>query len=124
MKRRHFIKSTLGGIPLFSSKAFSAPILEKSQSSQSSYPRKRVRELGIKIGDLEPGPYNAITDVTGVKVGHTTIIKGKGKGAVRTGVTVILPHEGNIQDNMNNSPSYPRLSEKLLHIFYVTHFFG
>jgi len=45
---------------------------------------------------MKPGPFNAITDVAGVRVGQTTIIKGKGKGAVRTGVTVILPHSGNI----------------------------
>lgn len=98
MKRRHFIKSALSGIPLLSSKALSTQILEKQPSKQSPYPRKRVRELGIRIGDLEPGLYNAITDVTGIRVGHTTIIQGKGRGAVRTGVTVILPHEGNIQE--------------------------
>jgi len=45
-------------------------------------------ELGIRIGELEPGPYDAITDVPGVRVGHTTLIEGEG---VRTGVTVILP---------------------------------
>ncbi|NIM90572.1 MAG: S58 family peptidase [Candidatus Aminicenantes bacterium] len=98
MKRRNFIMSVLGGIPLLSSKASSTQILKKAQSSPSSSARKRVRELGIKIGDKEPGPYNAITDVPGIKVGHTTIIKGKGKGAVRTGVTAILPQEGNIQE--------------------------
>ncbi len=98
MKRRHFIKSALSGIPLLSSKVFSTQILEKPLSGQSSSPRKRVRELGIKIGELEPGSYNAITDVPGIKVGHTTIIKGKGRGAIRTGVTVILPQEGNIQE--------------------------
>ena len=46
-----------------------------------------------------PGPFNAITDVRGVRVGHTTIIAGEGKGAARTGVTVILPHEGNIYED-------------------------
>ena len=51
-----------------------------------------ARELGISIGQLKPGPHNAITDVAGVSVGHTTLIKGD---AVRTGVTVISPHEGN-----------------------------
>ncbi|MGH3276420.1 MAG: P1 family peptidase [Streptosporangiaceae bacterium] len=55
----------------------------------------------MKIGDLPTGPGNAITDVTGVRVGHTTIIQGSGPmkvgtGPVRTGVTVIMPHEGNI----------------------------
>ncbi|MBA7572368.1 Beta-peptidyl aminopeptidase BapA [subsurface metagenome] len=55
--------------------------------------KKRVRELGIKIGVIEPGQKNAITDVQGVRVGHFTLIKGED---VRTGVTAILPHEGNI----------------------------
>jgi L-aminopeptidase/D-esterase-like protein len=57
--------------------------------------RPTARDLGIPF-DGEPGPYNAITDVPGVEVGHTTIIKGEGplvigKGPVRTGVTAILP---------------------------------
>ena len=56
----------------------------------------RARDLGIRIGLLEPGPLNAITDVPGVRVGHTTLISGDGplvvgQGPVRTGVTVIVP---------------------------------
>src|SRR5262249_3371379 len=63
--------------------------------------RARARELGIRFGDLPPGPLNAITDVAGVRVGHTTIIKGDGvpvggKGPARTGVTAILPHDGDL----------------------------
>ncbi|MCK5183675.1 MAG: P1 family peptidase, partial [Candidatus Heimdallarchaeota archaeon] len=63
--------------------------------------RPRFRDLGFTIGDLEIGNLNSITDVPGVKVGHCTIIEGNGKlipgkGPVRTGVTVILPHEKNI----------------------------
>lgn len=54
---------------------------------------KRVRDYGIKIGVLQPGPYNAITDVKGVKVGHYTLIKGDN---IRTGATAVLPHPGNI----------------------------
>jgi D-aminopeptidase len=59
----------------------------------------RARDLGIVIGELPTGPLNAITDVPGVRVGHTTLISGDGrlvvgKGPIRTGVTVILPHEG------------------------------
>lgn len=54
---------------------------------------KRARELGINIGVLQPGKVNAITDVPGVLVGQTTLIKGD---SVRTGVTAILPHGGNI----------------------------
>ncbi len=56
----------------------------------------RARDLGIVIGDLPPGACNAITDVPGVRVGHTTLIAGDGplrvgEGPVRTGVTVIVP---------------------------------
>jgi D-aminopeptidase len=55
--------------------------------------RPRAREFGIKIGILSPGPLNAITDVGNVKVGQVTLIEGTD---VRTGVTAILPHGGNI----------------------------
>ena len=59
--------------------------------------RPRVREFGIKIGIMEPGKWNAITDVMGVKVGHVTLIEG---GSVRTGATAVLPHDGNIYKEM------------------------
>jgi len=55
--------------------------------------RPRVRDLGIEPGILEPGPLNAITDVEGVRVGHRTLIEGEG---IRTGVTAIVPHGGNV----------------------------
>ena len=55
--------------------------------------RGRARDFGIFTGILSPGKYNAITDVAGVRVGHTTLIKGD---SVRTGVTAIIPHGGNI----------------------------
>ncbi|BCA55449.1 Peptidase S58 [Nitrospira sp. KM1] len=60
--------------------------------------RHRIRDLGIVVGSYPPGPLNAITDVGGVKVGHTTLISGEGPlnpgiGPVRTGVTVIIPRE-------------------------------
>jgi D-aminopeptidase len=55
--------------------------------------RPRVREAGIIVGVLPPGPHNAITDVAGVSVGHATLIRGD---AVRTGVTAVLPHAGNL----------------------------
>jgi D-aminopeptidase len=63
--------------------------------------RTRARELGIRIGRLETGRWNAITDVPGVRVGQTTLVSGDsplvvGEGPVRTGVTVIVPHEGNV----------------------------
>jgi D-aminopeptidase len=51
----------------------------------------QARELGIRVGTGEPGPADAITDVAGLRVGHTTLVEGCD---VRTGVTVILPHEG------------------------------
>jgi len=63
--------------------------------------RPRLRELGLVVGELPPGPHNAITDVAGVRVGHTTLIAGEGPlrpghGPVRTGVTVVLPHGENL----------------------------
>jgi D-aminopeptidase len=61
----------------------------------------RARELGFIESELSPGPLNAITDVAGVRVGNATLIRGEGplapgQGPVRTGVTVILPHGGNV----------------------------
>ena len=61
--------------------------------NSTSQDQKRLRDYGIEIGVLKPGAFNAITDVPGVKVGHTTLIKGEN---IRTGVTAILPHDGNI----------------------------
>ena len=55
--------------------------------------RPRARELGVAPGVFEPGPKNAITDVAGVSVGHTTLIQGDN---IRTGVTVVVPHPGNV----------------------------
>lgn len=55
--------------------------------------RVRLREAGITIGTLPTGPLNALTDVEGVKVGHTTVIEGD---SIRTGVTAIFPHGGNV----------------------------
>jgi len=56
-------------------------------------PRPRARDLGIAPGVFPPGRLNAITDVAGVRVGHTTIVRGD---TIRTGVTAILPHGGNL----------------------------
>ncbi|MBN1271885.1 MAG: P1 family peptidase [Candidatus Aminicenantes bacterium] len=55
--------------------------------------RPRIREFGIRPGILKPGPLNAITDVSGVLVGQVTLIEGED---IRTGVTAILPHGGNV----------------------------
>ena len=67
--------------------------------------KPRARDLGIPF-DGTPGKFNAITDVTGVTVGHTTIISGsgklvKGRGPIRTGVTAILP------GGKNFTPCFP-----------------
>ena len=58
----------------------------------SSSPPRRLRDLGVVLGEMPPGPRNAITDVPGVAVGHATL-RG---GDVNTGVTAILPHAGNL----------------------------
>jgi D-aminopeptidase len=70
-------------------------------STPASARAPRARDLGIVIGTGRPGPVNAITDVRGVRVGHTTLIAGDGplvigRGPVRTGVTVVLPHDGDV----------------------------
>jgi len=62
-------------------------------SPLTAQPRARARDLGVAPGIFKPGAYNAITDVSGVKVGHSTIIRGD---SVHTGVTAILPHDGNV----------------------------
>ena len=62
-------------------------------SSAFTQNRPRARELGITVGILPPGPLNAITDVEGVLVGHTTLVRGDN---IRTGVTAVLPHGGNL----------------------------
>ena len=70
----------------------------------SNNKRPRSKDLGLDMGILPKGKLNSITDVPGVKVGHSTIIEGDGelnigKGPVRTGVTAILPHDKNIYEN-------------------------
>ena len=67
-------------------------------AAESTPERQRARELGIVIGHYLPGALNAITDVEGVKVGHTTLISGEGPlkpghGPIRTGVTVVIPRD-------------------------------
>ena len=70
-------------------------LLAVTVSAQSipSNARPRAIDLGLKVGVLPSGPLDAITDVTGVAVGHTTIIRGDN---IRTGVTAIIPHPGNL----------------------------
>jgi D-aminopeptidase len=72
-----------------------------AETMNDSEPRQRLRDLGVTIGRIPAGAHNAITDVAGVRVGHTTLVSGDGpltvgEGPVRTGVTVIVPHEGDI----------------------------
>lgn len=75
--------------------------------------RKRLRNLGIRIGRHEVGTYNAITDVPGIMVGHKTLsYKLKGDCVVQTGVSAILPHQGNL------------FQEKVLGSTYVINGFG
>ncbi|KYG72498.1 DmpA family aminopeptidase [Roseivirga echinicomitans] len=62
-------------------------------TSAQAQEKKRARDYGIEIGVMATGNLNAITDVPGVKVGHQTLIKGDN---IRTGVTAILPHSGNV----------------------------
>ena len=64
------------------------PISHKPKSE--AMPRARLRDLGLKVGTLPPGPFNAITDVAGVKVGYSTVIQDTPRIA-RTGVTAIWP---------------------------------
>src|SRR5688500_7699399 len=63
-----------------------------AQDAPVAQGRTRARGLGVAPGVFGPGTSNAITDVAGVRVGHATLIVGD---SVRTGVTAILPHEGN-----------------------------
>ncbi len=75
-----------------------ASALASGAAAEPTQDRQRIRQLGIVIGQYPPGPLNAITDVAGVKVGHTTLIRGDGplkpgEGPVRTGVTVVVPRD-------------------------------
>src|SRR6202140_2646568 len=71
---------------------FLVPTFAAAQNTTPK-PRPRASDLGLKVGILPTGPLDAITDVPGVQVGHTTIIRGDN---IRTGVTAILPHPGNL----------------------------
>jgi len=71
--------------------AFTAAFAAAQNTTPNARPR--ASDLGLKVGILPTGPLNAITDVPGVAVSHTTIIRGDN---IRTGVTAILPHPGNL----------------------------
>lgn len=68
-------------------------VLGVASALAQSEARPRARDLGLAPGVFAPGPLNAITDVTGVSVGHATLVVGDN---VRTGVTVVVPHAGNV----------------------------
>ena len=68
-------------------------VLGVASALAQSEARPRARDLGLAPGVFAPGPLNAITDVTGVRVGHATLVVGDN---VRTGVTVVVPHAGNV----------------------------
>lgn len=84
-KGKTFFIFSIFMIQIFASQFFAQTANEKN--------RPRARDVGIETGILPMGELNAITDVSGVKVGHSTLIKGKN---IRTGATAILPHGGNI----------------------------
>ena len=68
-------------------------LVSAAPQDQTPNARPRASDLGLKVGVLPTGPLDAITDVAGVEVGHTTIIRGDD---IRTGVTATLPHSGNL----------------------------
>lgn len=72
---------------------FPLTMTDSTFNQAANSPRPRARDLGLAPGVFPPGALNAITDVQGVKVGHVTLIEGE---QIRTGVTAILPHGGNI----------------------------
>jgi len=83
--------------PAMRALALAAAVLAVPASASAAAPdttRQRIRDLGIVVGTLPPGPLNAITDVRGVRVGQVTVRRGD--GSVRTGVTAILPHGGDL----------------------------
>ena len=94
----------LSAFAVISLQAQDNPPKSNANASASAKSKPRARDLGIPF-DGTPGPLNAITDVAGVTVGHTTLISGEGKlqvgkGPVRTGVTAVLPRG---KDSMNSS---------------------
>ena len=86
----HSARSPLGGVWVLGVAVCAAFAFLINVMAQA---RPRARDLGIVVGVYPSGPRNAITDVDGVRVGHTTIVEGD---RVRTGVTAILPHGGNV----------------------------
>jgi len=88
MKKRRLSTAGVVLIPILT-----AALLTATPLTPQNIQRPRAREAGIIVGVLPPGPLNAITDVPGVLVGHTTIVRQEN---IRTGITAILPHSGNL----------------------------
>lgn len=83
---------------LWTSTSMEALAQSSSSTTKTQEQRVRARMLGLALGEYPTGKHNAITDVPGVRVGHTTLIRGEGRlmpgqGPVRTGVTVIIPRD-------------------------------
>lgn len=97
-RHRRFFTTTVCTVALLSHFSLHAWSLDPSSVVDSDPARVRARALGLKLGQLPPGPLNAITDVPGVKVGQVTLLRGDGplqpgQGPVRTGVTVVIPRD-------------------------------
>ena len=82
-----------GVLPVLAAALMALPALLAEPAASQEAGRPRARDLGIAVGIFEPGRHNAITDVEGVLVGHTTVVEGDD---IRTGVTAIRPHGGNL----------------------------
>lgn len=98
------------GNPCPNSEAIIMPETHTQITPNTTTSRLRLRDLGVRPGGLPCGPNNAITDA-GVLVGHTTLIEGDGplvpgKGPVRTGVTVIIPHSGDVWNMRASAASF------------------
>jgi D-aminopeptidase len=94
---------------MFQEKKVSVQISKKNTQSRpqkiilATNRRPRARDIGIEVGIYKPGQWNAITDVKGVLVGHETVWKGR---KIRSGVTVVIPHEGNLFQNKVEAAVY------------------
>lgn len=92
------MRSSIAGVLLVMTTCVPFAWSAETSNEATEQPHVRARSLGLRLGQLEPGPLNAITDVPGVKVGQVTVMRGDGalqpgQGPVRTGVTVVVPRE-------------------------------
>ena len=92
------MRSSIAGVLLVMTTCVPLAWSAETSNEVTEQPHVRARTLDLRLGQLEPGPLNAITDVPGVKVGQVTVMRGDGalqpgQGPVRTGVTVVVPRE-------------------------------